>query len=95
MPVDEVLADSGPNCCFDAFAEILAQRRIVLRRTRSYRPQNRGGNCQLNKAIHTVALAQISRPGTEGRLYYQRCLDRGKTKRQAIRALNRRVSDRI
>lgn len=56
---------------------------------------NRGGNRQLNKAIHTAALAQISRPGTEGRLYYQRCLDRGKTKREAIRALKRRISDRI
>ena len=56
---------------------------------------NRGGNRQLNKAIHTAALAQISRPGTEGRLYYQHCLDRGKTKREAIRALKRRISDRV
>ncbi|MCY3618872.1 MAG: hypothetical protein OXG66_14435 [Acidimicrobiaceae bacterium] len=27
-------------------------------------------NRQLNKAIHTAALAQISRPDTEGRAYY-------------------------
>ena len=56
---------------------------------------NRGGNRQLNKAIHAAAIAQISRPDTEGRAYYQRCLDRGKTKREAIRALKRRISDRV
>ena len=56
---------------------------------------NRGGNRQLNKAIHTIATTQISRPGTEVRRYYQRCLDNGKTKREAIRALKRRISDRI
>ena len=47
-----------------------------------------------NKALHIAAIAQISRPGTEGRAYYQRCLDRGKSKREAIRALKRRISDR-
>ena len=56
---------------------------------------NRGGNRQLNKALHIAAIAQIRRPGTEGHAYYQRCLDRGKTKREATRALKRRISDRI
>ena len=56
---------------------------------------NRGGNRQLNKALHTAAIAQISHPGTEGRAYYKRCLDRGKTNREAIRALKRRISDRV
>ena len=56
---------------------------------------NRGGNRQFNRVIHTAALAQISRPGTEGRAYYERCLGRGKTKREAIRNLKRRISDRI
>ena len=37
----------------------------------------------------------ISRPGTEGRAYYQRCLDRGKNKREVIRSLKRRISDRV
>ena len=31
MPVDEVLTDNGPNFVSDAFAEILAERRIVHR----------------------------------------------------------------
>ena len=56
---------------------------------------NRGGNRQLNKALHIAAIAQIRRPGTEGHAYYQRCLQRGKTKREATRALKRRISDRI
>ena len=56
---------------------------------------NRGGNRQLNRAIHTAALTQIAEPNSEGRRLYQQHLDRGKTKREAIRALKRRISDRI
>lgn len=56
---------------------------------------NRGGNRQLNRAIHIAAIAQISRPATDGRAYYERCLARGKSKREAIRALKRRISDRV
>ncbi|MXY23838.1 MAG: IS110 family transposase [Acidobacteria bacterium] len=56
---------------------------------------NRGGNRQLNRTIHTAAITQIRQPGTEGRLYYNRLLDRGKTKKEAIRCLKRRISDRI
>ena len=41
------------------------------------------------------ATASTRGPGTEGHAYYQRCLDRGKTKREAIRALKRRISDRV
>ena len=46
---------------------------------------NRGGNRQLNRTIHTAAITQIRQPDTEGRLYYDRLLDRGKTKREATR----------
>lgn len=56
---------------------------------------NRGGNRRLNRAIHIAALVQIARPGTEGRIYYERKLASGKTKREAIRALKRRISDRV
>ena len=56
---------------------------------------NRGGNRQLNRIIHTAAITQISRPGTEGRHFYQRKLATGKTPREATRALKRRISDRI
>ena len=38
MTVDEVLTDNGANFVSDAFATMLAERRIVHRRTRPYRP---------------------------------------------------------
>ena len=56
---------------------------------------NRGGNRQLNRAIHIAATTQINRPGTEGRTFYQKKLAAGKSKREATRALKRRISDRI
>ena len=56
---------------------------------------NRGGNRQLNKAIHIAATTQIARPDTEGRRYYEQRLKDGKTKREAIRALKRQTSNRI
>ena len=37
----------------------------------------------------------VAQPNSEGRRLYQQHLDRGKTKREAIRALKRRISDRI
>lgn len=56
---------------------------------------NPAGNRRLNRTIHIAALTQIRRAGTEGRIYYDKQLDRGKTKREAIRLLKRRISDRI
>ncbi len=55
---------------------------------------NRGGNRQLNRIIHFVALTQITRH-PEGRAYYARKLAEGKTTKEALRCLKRRVSDRI
>lgn len=55
---------------------------------------NRGGNRQLNRIIHFVALTQISRH-PEGRAYYQRKQAEGKTRKEAMRCLKRRISDRI
>ena len=56
---------------------------------------NRGGNRHLNRAIHVAALTQIARPDTEGRRLYDSHIARGKTKREALRCLKRRISDRI
>jgi transposase len=55
---------------------------------------NRGGNRQLNRIIHYVALTQISR-SPEGRSYYERKRAEGKTTKEALRCLKRRISDRI
>jgi transposase len=55
---------------------------------------NPGGNRQLNKALYTIAITQI-RADTEGRAYYQRKRAHGKTSREAIRSLKRRLSDLV
>ena len=55
---------------------------------------NRGGNRQLNRALYTIAITQI-RTDTEGRAYYERKRAEGKTSREAIRCLKRRLSDQV
>ncbi len=55
---------------------------------------NPRGNRQLNFAIHIVAVVQI-RTGGEGRAFYDRKIAGGKTNKEAIRALKRRISDRV
>ena len=53
---------------------------------------NPRGDRQLNHAIHTAALTQIAHD-TPGRVYYQRKQAEGKTPKEAMRALKRRISD--
>ena len=53
---------------------------------------NRGGNRQLNRALYTIAITEI-RADTEGRAYYERKRAEGKTSREALRCLKRRLSD--
>lgn len=55
---------------------------------------NRGGNRQLNRALYTIAITQI-RADTEGRAYYDRKRAAGKTSREAVRCLKRRLSDQV
>jgi transposase len=50
------------------------------------------GNRKLNHAIHMAAVTQI-RHDTVGRVYYDKKQAEGKTKKEALRALKRRVSD--
>ena len=47
----------------------------------------------LNHALHLIAITQLRYPGTEGRIFYERKLAEGKTKKEAIRSLKRRLSD--
>jgi transposase len=49
---------------------------------------NRGGNWQLNRALHIVAITQIRR-ATDGDVYYQRKLDERKPRRSLLRSLRR------
>lgn len=55
---------------------------------------NRSGDRQLNWALHMTALNRI-RYHPETRDYYQRQLDRGKTKREAIRIIKRALARRL
>jgi transposase len=55
---------------------------------------NRGGNRQLNAALHRIAITQI-RLGGRGHDYVQHRRAAGDTKTEAIRALRRRISDEV
>lgn len=56
---------------------------------------SRRGNRQLNHAMHIAAISQIRQPHSEGRAFYERKIDEGKTGKEALRALKRRVSDLV
>jgi transposase len=55
---------------------------------------NRGGNRQLNAALHRIAITQLRCPGP-GRDYVAKRMADGDTKLEAIRALRRRLSDEV
>src|SRR5215218_3538349 len=52
---------------------------------------NRGGDRQVNNAIHTIAIIR-SKHHPETRAYLDRRISEGKTKREALRALKRHIS---
>jgi transposase len=56
---------------------------------------SRRGNRRLNHAIHMAAVTQIRYLHSEGRACYDRKLAEGKTPKEALRALKRRISDAI
>ena len=68
--------------------EVSSDGRIVPRLSRR-------GNRQLNHAIHIAAITQIRHTHSPGRAFYDRKLAEGKTKKEAIRALKRRISDAL
>jgi transposase len=56
---------------------------------------SRRGNRRLNHAIHMAAVTQIRYRHSPGRAYYDKKLAEGKTRKEALRALKRQVSDAI
>ncbi len=61
------------------------------------RPRHRlnpRGNRKLNHAIHVAAICQLRYP-SEGRTYYDKKITEGKHSKEALRALKRRISDRV
>jgi transposase len=51
------------------------------------------GNRQMNHAMHIIAVTQIAHRHSPGRGFYDRKLAEGKTPKEALRALKRRISD--
>ena len=56
---------------------------------------SRRGNRRVNHAVHMAAITQIRHPHSEGRAYYDKKIAEGKTPKEAVRALKRRISDAI
>ena len=53
------------------------------------------GNRKLNHALHMAAITQIRNPGTQGRIYFERKVAEGKTKKEALRSLKRHISNAV
>jgi transposase len=68
--------------------ELSSGGRVVLRLSQR-------GNRRLNHAIHLAAICQIRQPHSEGRGYFDRKVGEGKTKKEALRALKRHVSNAV
>jgi transposase len=51
------------------------------------------GNRQLNHAMHIIAITQIRHRHSPGRAFYDRKIAEGKTSKEAVRALKRRITN--
>jgi hypothetical protein len=52
-------------------------------------------NRKLNHAVHMAAVTQIRNPGSEGRIYFERKVAEGTTKKEALRSLKRQISNSV
>jgi transposase len=52
------------------------------------------GNRHLNTALHMVAVCQ-ARSDVRGRAYYRKKIAEGKSRKEALRCLKRRISDAV
>ena len=80
--------DHFAACTGTAPIEVSSGRRKICRLSRR-------ANRRLNHAIHMAAVTQTSYRHSDGRAYYQRKLAEGKTPKEALRSLKRRVSDAV
>lgn len=53
------------------------------------------GNRHLNHALHLAAVCQLRQTHSDGRAYFERKVAAGKTKREALRALKRQLSNAV
>ena len=92
----KILARTGPITRFPsaaAFASYCGVAPIEVSSGEVVRHRlSRAGDRQLNYALHVMALAQIRYDGP-GRSYYQRKRTAGKSHKEAMRCLKRRLAD--
>lgn len=81
--------DGGHFARYNATAPIAASSALKDRHRLNPR-----GNRQLNRALHVAAVTQIAHD-TDGRVYYRRKLAEGKTRKEALRALKRQISNAV
>ena len=62
---------------------------------RKVRRRSPHGNRRINHAVHMAAITQIRHRHSDGRAYYDRKVAEGKTHKEALRSLKRRISDAI
>jgi len=94
-----ILAEVGDVARFatkDAFASYNGTAPIDVSSGDQIRHRlSRAGNRRINHALHMMAVTQIRNPDTPGRLYYERKRLEGKTGKEALRCLKRRLSDLV
>jgi transposase len=94
-----ILAEVGDVARFatkDAFASYNGTAPIDVSSGDQVRHRlSRAGNRRINHALHMMAVTQIRYPNTPGRRYYERKRCEGKTPKEALRCLKRRLSDLV
>jgi transposase len=94
-----ILAETGDISRFaskDAFASYNGTAPIDVSSGDQIRHRlSRAGNRRINHALHMMAVTQIRYPGSAGRQYYERKRIEGKTPKEALRCLKRRLSDLV
>jgi transposase len=95
----KILGRTGPITRFPTEAHFAAYTGAAPREVSSgdhvRHRLNRGGDRQLNRALHTIAITQIARPDSDGRRFYDRKRAEGKTSKEATRALKRRLAGTV
>lgn len=94
-----ILAEVGDVARFaskDAFASYSGTAPIDVSSGDQIRHRlSRAGNRRINHALHMMAVTQIRYATTPGRLYYEQKRREGKTPKEALRCLKRRLSDLV
>jgi len=80
--------DHFASCNGTALVEVSSGNRTIRRLSLR-------GNRRVNHAIHMAAITQLSHKHSEGRAYYEKKLAEGKTHKEALRSLKRKISDAI